>query len=128
MSEIKPEMADLGRSIESQRTSVQRDPTPQEAYDGPRLRQPTAHSKGALVGEKQHAAQGKKSLSDIMAAANVKKGGKTKRRRRHITLKKGGYVIKKNTTRDRKKIKNRKTRNTSSSSKKSTRKTDRASK
>ena len=127
--DIEPEMADLGPSptIESESMSVRNDPTPQEAYAEPFLRPSSVPSKGALIGKKQNAAQGKKALSDIMAAANVK-GGKTKRRRRHITLKKGGYVIKKNTTRDRKKIKNRKTRSTSSSSKKSTRKTDRASK
>jgi len=127
LPEINLEMDDLGPSIESQRMNVQNEPTPQEAYAGPRSRPPNAPSKGSMVGEKQHASQGKKTLSDIMSAANVK-GGKTRRRRRNGTHKKGGYVIKKNTTRDRKKIRDRKTRNTSSGSKKSTRKTDRASK
>lgn len=126
--DIKPEMAELSPTFESENISTKQDnPTPKEAYAEPLPRPSGVPSKGALVGEKQHAAKGKKTLSDIMSAANVK-GGKTRRRRRNGTHKKGGYVIKKNTTRDRKKIKDRKTRNSSSSSKKSTRKTDRASK
>jgi hypothetical protein len=125
---VAPEMTEVNPEPETGSISMRDDPTPQEAMDVdvnidvP----PSVPSKGKISGDKQHAVQGKRTMDDIMSAANVK-GGKT-RRRRHQT-KKGGYVIKKNSTRHRKKKKARKTRMTSTTSgKRSTRKTSKSSK